>query len=207
MKTLITAGGTREPVDAVRYLGNRSSGRMGVAIAAAAVEAGHEVTLIAGSVSVALPKNVEAVRVETTRQMHDAVLERWPTFDALVMAAAVADFRPKVVSDQKLRRGARMTLELEPTEDILAAAGACKRADQTLVGFSLDDDTPEARGRAREKLVRKNCDLLVYNPIATLDAHEVAATIFRHDGSSVDVPSSDKAAFAQRLIEEVMSYR
>ncbi|MEM7808505.1 MAG: phosphopantothenoylcysteine decarboxylase [Planctomycetota bacterium] len=207
MKTLITLGGTREPVDAVRYLGNRSSGRMGVAIAAAAVEAGNEVTVVAGSVSVALPGDVEVVRVDTTRQMHDAVLERWPTCDALVMAAAVADFRPKVVSDRKLHRDAGMTLELEPTEDILAAAGACKRADQTLVGFSLDDDTPEARERAREKLVRKNCDLLVYNPIATLDANEVTATIFRRDGSSVDVPSSEKAAFAQRLIEEVIHHR
>ncbi len=202
MKLLLTAGGTREPVDAVRYLGNRSSGRMGAAIADAAVEAGHDVVAVCGSMSVAMPPTVEVVPVETTRQMHDAVLERWPTSDALVMAAAVADFRPKGggVSDVKLRRGDGLTLEFEPTEDILAAAGRLRRDGQVLVGFSLDDDTPAARDRARAKLARKGCDWLVFNPIATLDSGEVRAVVFGQHGSEVEMPVADKAAFARQLV-------
>ena len=201
MRVLLTAGGTREPIDAVRYLGNRSSGRMGAAIAAAAVEAGHEVTAVCGSMSVAMPEGVEVVRVETTRQMHDAVLERWPAFDALVMAAAVADFRPRIVSGAKLRRADGLTLELEPTEDILAAAGRLKRDGQVLVGFSLDDDTDEARDRARAKLERKGCDWLVYNPIRTLDSGEVSAVVLGKHGSEVEMPTADKTAFARQLVK------
>ena len=200
MRVLLTGGGTREPIDAVRYLGNRSSGRMGAAIAAAAVEAGHEVTAVCGSMSVAMPEGVQVVGVETTRQMHDAVLERWPAFDALVMAAAVADFRPRVVSEAKLRRGDGLTLELEPTEDILAAAGRLKRDGQVLVGFSLDDDTDEARERARAKLKRKGCDWLVYNPIRTLDSGEVSAVVIGKHGSEVEMPTADKTAFARQLV-------
>ncbi len=132
--------------------------------------------------------------------MHDAVLERLPTCDALVMAAAVADFRPKRVSDVKLHREDGMTLELEPTEDILAAAGRARTAGQVLVGFSLDDDTPDARRRAREKLERKGCDWLVFNPIATLDSGEVRAVVFGKDGSEVEMPVADKAAFARQLV-------
>ena len=200
MRVLITIGGTREPIDAVRFISNRSSGRIGAAIAEAALEAGHGVTAIAGQVGVAMPEDVNPVAVETTRQMHDAVLAAWPDHDALVMAAAVADFRPTVVSDIKLRREAAMTLELEPTEDILAAAGAAKRDNQFVVGFSLDEETPAALDRAAAKLRRKRCDLLVFNPIATMESGEVRATLLRPDGSREALPQMEKAEFARRLV-------
>ena len=199
-RVLITAGGTREPIDAVRYIGNRSSGRMGAAIAMAALEAGHAVTVIAGQVSVEFPVEARWIGVETTRDMHEAVLAEWPTHDAIVMAAAVADYRPTIVATGKLRRGDGLTLELEPTEDILAAVGRAKRSDQIVVGFSLDENTDAARDRARDKLVKKGCDLLVFNPLATMDASDIAATLYWRDGRSRVIELSDKAAFARELV-------
>lgn len=204
MRMLLTAGGTREPIDAVRYLGNRSSGRMGAALAAAAVANGHAVTAVVGQVSVDLPPGIEIERVETTRQMHEAVLGHWPKQEVLVMAAAVADFRPKPATTAKLHReaGVRM-LELEPTEDILAAAGAAARPGQIVVGFSLDEDTDAARERARAKLARKGCHLLVFNPLETMDRPGIAATLFWRDGREQVLEPSDKAAFARRLVAEI----
>jgi phosphopantothenoylcysteine decarboxylase/phosphopantothenate--cysteine ligase len=203
MKVLITLGGTREPVDPVRYLGNRSSGRMGMAFAEAVTEAGHDVTLIAGNVSVELP--IGTHRAETTRQMHDAVLATWPEHDMLIMAAAVADFRPKVISDGKLRRTRELTLELEPTEDILAAAGAMKRSDQILVGFSLDEDDDAARERAVEKLRRKRCDWLVFNPLPTLDSGTITATLLAADGHQEQLAAGSKHDVARRLLHRILS--
>lgn len=204
MRMLLTAGGTREPIDAVRYLGNRSSGRMGAAVAAAALEHGHTVTAVVGQVSVALPEGATVERVETTRQMHDAVLGHWPDHDVLVMAAAVADFRPVRVTVAKLRReGGPQTLELEPTEDILAAAGAATRPGQVVVGFSLDEATDAARQRARQKLARKGCHLLVFNPLQTMDHPEVSAMLFWRDGREEVLEPSDKPTFARRLVTEI----
>ena len=203
MKLLLTAGGTREAIDAVRYIGNRSSGRMGVAVAVAAVAAVHETTLIFGAASVEPPVGVRVVRVETTAQMAAALEAEWPGHDALVMAAAVADYRPKVVAAHKLRReGGPVTLELEPTPDLLAAAAAAK-GDRVVVGFSLDDDTAAARERAAAKLVRKKLDLLVYNPVRTMEADDVAAELFHPDGRREILGAMPKAAFAARLVAEV----
>ena len=207
MRLLLTLGGTREPIDAVRFLGNRSSGRIGAAIATAALDAGHTVTAIVGQATAALPAEIERVDVETTRQMHDAVLAAWPSHDALIMAAAVADFRPKIVSESKLRREAAMTLKLEPTEDILAAAGDIRREDQFLVGFSLDDDTGAALDRAAAKLRRKRCDLLVFNPIATMESLEVDATLLRRDHEPERWGPLLKAEFALRLIQAIAGAR
>ncbi len=207
MRVLITIGGTREPIDAVRFLGNRSSGRIGAAIAEAALEAGHGVTAIVGQVSVPVPADAKRVDVETTRQMHDAVFAAWADHDVLIMAAAVADFRPRTVSDTKLRREAVMTLELEPTEDILAAAGAAKRDDQFVVGFSLDEDTPAALDRAAAKLRRKRCDLLVFNPIATMESSEVHATLLRPSEEPDPLPPLSKPVFAQRLLRDIEHLR
>ena len=202
MRLLLTAGGTREAIDAVRFIGNRSSGRMGAAVAAAAAAAGHEVTLILGAASVDPPAGVRVIRVETTAEMAAALEAEWPGHDALVMAAAVADYRPKVVAAQKLRRGGPMTLELEPTPDLLAAAASVK-GNRIVVGFSLDDDTAEARERAAAKLVRKNLDLLVYNPVRTMEADDVAAELFFADGRREALAATAKPAFAARLVREV----
>ena len=202
MKMLLTAGGTREAIDAVRFIGNRSSGRMGAAVAAAAAK-GHEVTLILGAAAVDPPPGVRAIRVETTDEMAAALDQAWPDHDALVMAAAVADYRPRVVAAHKLRReGGPVTLELEPTPDLLAAAAAVK-GGRVVVGFSLDDDTAEARDRAAAKLVRKNLDLLVYNPVRTMEAVDVAAELFFADGRREVLEAMPKGAFASRLVAEV----
>src|SRR5262249_34499267 len=123
-RVVVTAGGTAEPIDPVRFIGNRSSGKMGVAIAEAALARGAQVELIVGTTSVELPEGAEVVSASSTAQMREAVLAALPTADALVMAAAVADFRPRTTADTKLERSTGMTLELEPTEDILAEASA-----------------------------------------------------------------------------------
>ena len=198
MRILITAGPTWEPIDPVRYLGNRSSGRMGRSLAEAAVAAGHAVTLVLGPVTMDAPGNVRRVDVETSRQMHDAVLAEWPNHDLLVMAAAVADFRPKAVRREKVERGRSLTLELEATEDIVAAAGRVKRADQRTVGFSLVSvsDLP----RSVEKLRRKRLDLIVSNPLNTLGDGGVEAVLLWPDGRAERLPYRTKAAFADLLI-------
>ncbi|MBA3272262.1 MAG: phosphopantothenoylcysteine decarboxylase, partial [Chthoniobacterales bacterium] len=134
MNVLITAGPTHEPIDPVRFIGNRSSGQMGAALAEAALAAGHQVSLILGPVTANMPQRVRRVDVETSRQMYDAVLGAFPAQDLLIMAAAVADFRPANPSAEKVHRTGKLTIELEPTEDILAAAGAIKRADQRTIG-------------------------------------------------------------------------
>jgi phosphopantothenoylcysteine decarboxylase/phosphopantothenate--cysteine ligase len=203
MKLLITAGPTREPIDAVRFIGNRSSGRMGAAIAAAATAAGHAVTLVVGPVSVPLPEVTRRIDVETAAQMQRAVLDEFPSHDLLIMAAAVADYRPKHVHTEKLARtGGTLTLECEPTEDILAAIGAIKRADQRTVGFSL-----EMAGnvdRSREKLVRKKLDLIVYNPTQTMESDDVEAVLLWADGRTETLGARSKADFAQVLVRRAI---
>ena len=197
MNVLITAGPTREPVDAVRYLGNRSSGRMGAALAAAAVRAGHTPTLILGPVSAPMP-DVRRVDVETAAQMLDAVLGEFPRHDLLVMAAAVADYRPKSAQAGKLERKGSLTIECEATEDIVAAAGRVKRPDQRTVGFSLESTGGVAR--AREKLLRKSLDLIVYNPADTMNSETVESVLLYPDGRSEPLPSRPKSDFADILM-------
>src|SRR5436190_1375509 len=138
MKILITAGPTREPIDPVRYIGNRSSGQMGAALADAALRQNHQVTLILGPVTVAMPQNVKRIDVETAAQMLDAVLREFANHDLLIMAAAVADYRPKQVTKDKIARHGTLTIECEATEDIVAAASRTKRPDQRTIGFSLE---------------------------------------------------------------------
>lgn len=199
MKILITAGPTREPIDAVRYIGNRSSGRMGAAIASAAANAGHAATLILGPVSVPMPSVHRRIEVETAAQMQRAVLDEFPAHDLLIMAAAVADYRPKQLHAEKLARsGGTLTIECEPTEDILAAAGAIKRPDQRTVGFSLEMAGNLAR--SREKLVRKHLDLIVYNPTQTMDSHHVESVLLWSDGRTETLSARSKAEFAEVLV-------
>src|SRR5205823_607744 len=159
MKVLITAGPTYEPIDPVRFIGNRSSGQMGAALASAALKAGHKVTLILGPVSAGMPEGVSRIDVSSSREMHEAVLREFPKHDLLIMAAAVADFRPKSSRTEKIERGVTLTIELEPTEDIAAAAGKIKQPHQRTIGFSL-----VGRGeivRSRQKMAKKNFDLIV----------------------------------------------
>src|SRR5690348_17146535 len=158
MRVLITAGPTHEPIDPVRYIGNRSSGRMGVALMETALRRRHQVSLILGPVAVAIPRNVNRVDVETSGQMQEAVMRLFPRHDLLIMAAAVADFRPKTVNREKLPRGQTLMIECEPTEDIVAAAGKGKRHDQRISGYSLE--APGNTQRSREKLSRMHLDLI-----------------------------------------------
>jgi phosphopantothenoylcysteine decarboxylase/phosphopantothenate--cysteine ligase len=202
MRILLTAGPTREPIDPVRYLGNRSSGQMGQGLAAAALRAGHAVTTILGPISVSMPKPLRRIDIETARQMLDAVLAEFPKHDLLIMAAAVADYRPKIVQTEKIPSGGNLTLELEPTEDILAAAGVIKRPDQRTVGFSLvsQHDLP----RSQEKIRQKNLDLIVSNPLETLNSPTIVATLLWPDGRSEELPSRSKAALADILLQRAV---
>lgn len=198
MKILITAGPTHEPIDAVRYIGNRSSGRMGAALAEAALGAGHQVTLIVGPVTVAMPAGARRIDVETAAQMSAAVLREFPNHDLLVMAAAVADYRPKQIARGKIDRAGTLVIECESTPDILAAAGKIKRPNQRTVGFSLE--SPGNLSRAGVKLVRKDLDLIVYNPIETMNRPTIEPVLLWPDGRQEELPGETKTSFAKLLI-------
>jgi len=200
MRILVTLGPTHEPIDAVRYIGNRSSGRMGAAIVTAACDAGHAVTAIVGPVAVPLDARATARRVTTAQQMFDAVTAEFPGHDLLVMAAAVADYRPRVASTTaKLARGGPLTLELEPTPDIVAHVSATKRPDQRTVAFSLE--VVGAVGRAGAKMRYKSVDLMVCNPLETMEASSVRATLLWPDGRAEAMDRLTKAAFARVLVD------
>jgi phosphopantothenoylcysteine decarboxylase/phosphopantothenate--cysteine ligase len=200
-----------EAIDPVRFIGNRSSGRMGVAIAEAALARGARVTIVAGRVEVPLPANAHVVPAESTAAMRAAVIDAvfGRRADVLVMAAAVADFRPHQAAATKLTRGASLTLELEPTEDILAEVGA--RANEisprpVIVGFAAETGSLD---RAPEKLRRKGADLLVANDVAEAgsgfgtDTNRVS--ILSADGSRDDLPLMSKRAVAERLLDRVVA--
>jgi phosphopantothenoylcysteine decarboxylase / phosphopantothenate---cysteine ligase len=162
VRVLVTAGPTHEPIDPVRFIGNRSSGAMGVAVAVEAARRGADVTLVLGPATVSPPAGVDVVRIETAEQMHAAVLGRADEADVVVMAAAVADFRPKSVADGKLKKEAGVPdLVLEPTPDILRELGERKREGQVLIGFAAETGDVEVAGA--DKLRRKHLDLLVAN--------------------------------------------
>ena len=159
MNLLVTAGPTREYIDTVRFVSNPSSGKMGYAVAVEAAGRGHHVTLIAGPVALADPPNMEITHVVSARQMLDAVLSRFEQCHAVVMTAAVGDYRPVTCLDRKLpKQNQPRLLELQPTEDILAYLGQ-RRAHQALIGFAMEDHEPHAR--AEDKLRRKRCDAIV----------------------------------------------
>lgn len=214
---LVTAGGTREPLDPVRYLGNRSSGRQGIALAEAAAARGATVTLVAGAVEVALPIGVDVVRAGTALELRDAVLAAAPGADAVVMAAAVADFRPDQVAEHKIKKtdgaGDAPAVQLVRNPDILhelvasrQAAGAPDR--QVIVGFAAEtgDESGTVLEHGRAKLARKGCDLLVVNDVSAgkvfgRDTTEV--TVLRADGGSVAVPAGSKVKVADAVWDEV----
>ena len=180
VRVLVTAGPTHEPIDPVRFIGNRSSGKMGVAIADEASRRGASVTVVLGPDTIAAPRTGDVVRVGTAEEMRAAVIERFPSVDVVVMAAAVADFRPKTVADTKLKKDAGAPeLLLEPTPDILSELGERKRPDQVLVGFAAETHDVERAGA--QKLRRKHLDLLVANLVGRDD------TGFGSDGNEAAI--------------------
>jgi phosphopantothenoylcysteine decarboxylase / phosphopantothenate---cysteine ligase len=204
-RVLVTAGGTREPIDPVRFVGNRSSGRMGHAIADAAFRAGAQVVLVTTSGLPVLP-GVDVVRVETAEQMRDAVLARSAASDTVVMAAAVADFRPKAIAPEKIKKGDGVPeILLEPTADILAELGARKRPGQIIVGFAAE--TERVREHAAAKLVAKKVDLMVANDVSADDAGFEVATnrvlVLDSGGRADDLPLMTKDALAGWLVERI----
>ncbi len=200
MRILVTAGPTHEPIDPVRYIANRSSGKLGAALVAAAHSTGHEVTLILGPVNLDLSmEGVRRIDVVTSQDMHDAVLLQFPDHDLLIMAAAVADYRPGQSASAKIHRRGNVTLELEPTVDIAVAAAKIRRPDQRIVGFSLVDRGDLAR--SREKLLRKQLDLIVHNSTETMSSDWIESTLLYPDGQVEHLPSRSKAQFADILIQ------
>jgi phosphopantothenoylcysteine decarboxylase / phosphopantothenate---cysteine ligase len=209
LRVVVTAGGTREPIDPVRYVGNRSSGKQGHALADEAAARGATVTLVT-TTSRPVAAGIEVVRVETAEEMEQAVTSRSDTSDIVVMAAAVADFRPKAVADAKLKKADGVPdVVLEPTPDILAGLGRRKRRGQTLVGFAAE--TGDVVAAATDKLARKGLDLIVANDVSAPGVgfeHDTnAVAILGPSGMRQDVPLSDKRAVARAVLDAVVSHR
>jgi phosphopantothenoylcysteine decarboxylase / phosphopantothenate---cysteine ligase len=204
---LITAGPTREKIDPVRYLTNRSSGRMGYALAEAALRRGAHVLLVSGPASIQPPDAAEVTRVETAEQMRDAVLELLPQATIVIKTAAVSDYRPRAQAGQKLKRTGPMALELEPTSDILAEL-AGKKTNQLIIGFAAE--TENVLENARTKLARKSLDAIVVNDVSRegvgFDSDRNAVTILTQD-EVVEVPETTKWEVAQRVLDQVVKLR
>ena len=209
---VVSAGGTREPLDPVRYLGNRSSGRQGYALARTAAARGAEVTLVSANVSLPDPAGVKVLRVETTGQLRDAVVSAAATADAVVMAAAPADFRPVSVSGDKIKKsadGSAPSIELVQNPDVLAEISHDRaQPGSVIVGFAAEtgDDTGSVLDLARAKLARKGCDLLVVNDVsggAVFGSSDNQAVILAADGDDVDVPLGSKTALAHVIWDQV----
>lgn len=211
LRVLVTAGGTREPIDSVRYVGNRSSGRMGLALAAEASRRGAEVTLVCANVALPRPAGVRSVEVTTTEELEAAVRAEFTAADVLVMAAAPADFRPAAPLESKISKEgrARLTVELEATTDILAALAGGRRPDQTLVGFAAEHGEGAVE-RGRRKLERKGLDAVVVNDISRLEIgfdsthNEVTIVLGERERA---VPHASKAEVAGAILDEVESLR
>jgi phosphopantothenoylcysteine decarboxylase / phosphopantothenate---cysteine ligase len=207
---LVTAGGTREAVDPVRFIGNRSSGRMGYAVAEAAKRRGARVILISAPTGLACPVDVEMVHVVSADEMRGAVMERLKESTVVVMAAAVSDYRVKSVAAQKIKReGAKaLTLELEATEDILSEVAAVRVKGTVVVGFAAETEDAIANGRG--KLVRKGVDAVVVNDVSAegigFDSGQNAGSFLTRDGA-VEFPVMSKVAMADRILDEVIKLR
>lgn len=210
-RVVITAGPTREPIDPVRFIGNRSSGRMGYALAEAAWRRGAEVVLISGPAALAPPVGARVVDVETAEQMHRAVEQALPGSAALIMAAAVADFRPADVAAEKLKKGVAGApeLRLEPTADVLRATRELRPAGCVVVGFALETETPVENGR--RKLLAKELDLLVVNdarePGAGFEVETNRVTILDREGGAAALPLLPKREVADAILDRVVARR
>lgn len=205
-RVLVTAGGTFERIDPVRFIGNDSSGKMGLAIASAAVHMGAAVTLVAANVKLPMPSGVDIVHVISAQDMHDAVMERFDEMDIVIKAAAVADYRPVQRAEQKLKKtDDRLVIELERTEDILYRLGQ-RKGRQFLVGFAAE--TNDVAANAADKLRRKNCDLLIANDVSKpgigFGADDNAALVFGPEGLLCEYEAMPKRALADALLRLIV---
>lgn len=210
MRFLITAGGTREYIDPVRFISNASSGRMGYALAAAALKAGHEVMLISAPTALKPPRGAELVSVESAAEMFAAVKKHFPKCDCLIMAAAVSDFTPARPSKTKIKKvqgGPRPTLQLKPTPDILRWAGSHRRVctahhrAQVVVGFALEDRN--LRTNAERKMRDKRLDMIVANTPAAINAPTSILHVKPIDSDWVEINESHKTTSSRRIIREI----
>jgi phosphopantothenoylcysteine decarboxylase / phosphopantothenate---cysteine ligase len=208
LRVLITAGGTREPIDPVRFIGNRSSGRMGLALAAAAARRGADVTLIAANVALPEPPGVRRIDVETAEELAAAAREEFPMAHVLLMAAAPADFRAAEIAEGKLKRQDTLDLHLEPTEDILASLSLDRTESQTIVGFAAEHGNDV--DRAREKLSRKRIDLIVFNDVSDstigFESADNAVTLISPKGETT-LARASKDEIAEQILEHLDSMR
>ncbi len=205
-KVLVTAGRTEEAIDPVRILTNRSSGRMGVALAEECARRGADVIFVTGALSVPPPSGVEVVETLSVEAMSRAVLETGPGCDAVIMAAAVGDYRPRERSPKKLKRSGPLTIELEPTEDILKKLGESRGSIRVLAGFALETDSAEERGL--EKLKKKGLDLIVVNRPdlpggGGIGSDKTEAVILGRDGSREEIALTTKTEIARKIVDKV----
>jgi phosphopantothenoylcysteine synthetase/decarboxylase len=203
---VITAGPTREPIDPVRYISNRSSGKMGYAIADAALDAGHDVILISGPVNLAPPRNTKFISVSTSDEMFDAVDQHADSSDICVLCAAVADYKPVEVSPVKIKkRAAQVSLELIPTCDILQSLGRRPDRKFLLVGFAAETDHLEAN--ATKKLREKNCDIIVANDARIgMETDENELLILFRNGETKKISRAPKTLLARELVKNFFTF-
>ncbi|OGJ85643.1 MAG: hypothetical protein A2268_16715 [Candidatus Raymondbacteria bacterium RifOxyA12_full_50_37] len=200
-KMLITCGGTQEQIDPVRVISNKSTGKMGIALAIRAAERGAQVTLVHGALAQAAPQYLLAVPALSTADMAREVRTRFPKNDILVMAAAVADFTPKTVARKKIKKQAQgLTLNLVAAQDILKEASR-KKGKRVIVGFALDSDDRAAQ--ARKKLIEKKCDLLVANPPMAIGSETTALTLYAKDGSAIELGPMTKKDAAEAILDRI----
>ncbi|MDD3702869.1 MAG: bifunctional phosphopantothenoylcysteine decarboxylase/phosphopantothenate--cysteine ligase CoaBC [Victivallaceae bacterium] len=207
MKIVVSAGPTRERIDAVRFITNFSSGKMGYAIAGAAATAGHQVVLVSGPVTIAPPPGVDTIRVESAAEMATAIHSSAADADAIIMAAAVADYRPVKQLEHKMKKtDGNLTIELERTEDILKTLGEQKNPDCILVGFAAETDN--LMENAIDKQKRKNLDWIVLNDVSRpgigFGSDQNAVTLISRDGRIIELDSAAKSVIAAKILEYVL---
>ncbi|MGC2636245.1 MAG: bifunctional phosphopantothenoylcysteine decarboxylase/phosphopantothenate--cysteine ligase CoaBC [Acidobacteriaceae bacterium] len=205
---LVTAGGTREALDPVRFLGNRSSGKMGYAMAEAAQKRGAQVILVTAPTALRAPGGCDVVPVTTTEEMREAVLSRMNEVTIVIKSAAVADYRPKVQADQKMRRSGPLTMEFEPTSDILREVVERRRPGMLVIGFAAE--TEDALAHGREKLLRKGADAIVLNDVSRegvgFDSDRNAVTFLTRE-RVIEMPEMPKRELADHLLDEIVALR
>jgi len=204
MKILISAGPTREKFDIIRFISNRSTGKMGYALAAVAAESDAEVVLVSGPVNLTVPDNVRLIKVESAAEMAKAVYAEAPDADLIIMAAAVADFTPRQVCDYKIKKtSGNLTIELEPTEDILLTLCKNKPEGQLLVGFAAESENLLAN--AQSKMQRKNLDWIAANDISKAHSgfasDSNAVTLLSKNGKQIEIPMDSKKNIAKQIID------
>lgn len=207
-KVLITAGPTYEAIDPVRFIGNRSTGKMGYAIAAACAKAGAQVVLVSGPSALSTPEYVQRIQVESAEEMYQASMQHWPSAQIGIFSAAVADYKPNEMADQKIKKAnSPLQINLTPTVDILAAAGQSKKSGQFLVGFALE--TENEIEHARGKLQRKNADLVVLNSLRDAGAgfgHDTNVVHLISTKEEVPLPLASKDEIAQKIVAYICKY-